>query len=69
MSENNHRKLLEVQGLTRRFPGVLALNQVDFDVRAGEVHALVGDRQLQSAQHLLDQIGKALEERPRAEGR
>lgn len=43
MSDNNHRKLLEVQGLTRRFPGVLALNQVDFDVRPGEVHALVGE--------------------------
>ncbi len=43
MSENNHRTLLEVQELTRRFPGVLALNQVDFDVRAGEVHALVGE--------------------------
>ena len=43
MSENTHRTLLEVQELTRRFPGVLALNQVDFDVRAGEVHALVGE--------------------------
>jgi ribose transport system ATP-binding protein len=43
MSENNNRVLLEVQELTRRFPGVLALNQVDFDVRAGEVHALVGE--------------------------
>lgn len=43
MSENNYRVLLEVEELTRRFPGVLALNQVDFDVRAGEVHALVGE--------------------------
>ena len=43
MSENTHSILLEVQGLTRRFPGVLALNQVDFDVHAGEVHALVGE--------------------------
>lgn len=43
MSENTQRTLLEVQELTRRFPGVLALNQVDFDVRAGEVHALVGE--------------------------
>jgi ABC-type sugar transport system ATPase subunit len=43
MSEENQRILLEVQDLTRRFPGVLALNQVDFDVRAGEVHALVGE--------------------------
>lgn len=43
MEENNHRKLLEVQGLTRHFPGVLALNAVDFEVRSGEVHALVGE--------------------------
>ena len=43
MSENTQRTLLEVQELTRRFPGVLALNQVAFDVRAGEVHALVGE--------------------------
>jgi len=43
MSENKPRILLEVQELTRRFPGVLALNQVNFDVRAGEVHALVGE--------------------------
>ena len=35
--------ILEVKNLTRRFPGVLALNQVDFDVSAGEVHALVGE--------------------------
>jgi ribose transport system ATP-binding protein len=43
MAEENHRILLEVQEMTRRFPGVLALNNVDFDVRAGEVHALVGE--------------------------
>jgi ABC-type sugar transport system ATPase subunit len=43
MRKNNNSKLLEVQELTRRFPGVLALNQVDFDVHAGEVHALVGE--------------------------
>ena len=43
MAEENHHILLEVQEMTRRFPGVLALNHVDFDVRAGEVHALVGE--------------------------
>ena len=43
MNENNHHVLLEVQKLTRRFPGVLALNNVDFDLRSGEVHALVGE--------------------------
>ena len=35
--------LLEMRAITKRFPGVLALNEVDFDVRTGEVHALVGE--------------------------
>ncbi len=34
---------LEMRGVTKRFPGVLANNKVDFDVRAGEVHALLGE--------------------------
>ena len=29
-------------GLTKRFTGTLALDHVDFDVRRGEVHALLG---------------------------
>ena len=28
--------LLEMRGISRRFPGVLALDHVDFDLRAGE---------------------------------
>ncbi|GAA1011906.1 ABC transporter [Acrocarpospora pleiomorpha] len=35
--------LLAVRGLTRRFGEVLANDGVDFDVRPGEVHALVGE--------------------------
>jgi ABC-type sugar transport system ATPase subunit len=35
--------VLQVRGISRRFPGVLALDNVDFDVRPGEVHALVGE--------------------------
>ncbi|MHA4816023.1 sugar ABC transporter ATP-binding protein [Streptomyces aculeolatus] len=35
--------VLSVRGLTKRFPGVLALDGVDFTARAGEVHALVGE--------------------------
>jgi ABC-type uncharacterized transport system ATPase subunit len=34
---------LNMQGITKRFPGVLANDQVDFDVRSGEVHALLGE--------------------------
>ena len=35
--------LLELRGITKRFPGVLANNDVNFDLRAGEVHALLGE--------------------------
>lgn len=34
--------LLRMRGIVKRFPGVLALDAVDFEVRAGEVHALMG---------------------------
>lgn len=35
--------LLELEGITKRFPGVLALDAVPFDLRAGEVHVLFGE--------------------------
>jgi ribose transport system ATP-binding protein len=35
--------LLEMKGITKRFPGVLALNNVNFTVMPGEVLALVGE--------------------------
>ncbi len=35
--------LLEMRGVTKRFPGVLANDNIDFDVRAGEVHTLFGE--------------------------
>src|ERR1041384_3252758 len=34
---------LELRGISKRFPGVIALNDVSLDVRAGEVHALLGE--------------------------
>lgn len=35
--------VLQLVDVTRRFPGVLALDDVSFDVLPGEVHALVGE--------------------------
>ncbi len=37
------RRVLVARGITKSFPGVLALDNVDFDVRAGEVTALLGE--------------------------
>jgi general nucleoside transport system ATP-binding protein len=34
---------LELHGITKRFPGVVASDAVDFDLRRGEIHALLGE--------------------------
>jgi ribose transport system ATP-binding protein len=34
--------VLTIRGLSKTFPGTKALDRVDFDVRPGEVHALIG---------------------------
>ena len=34
---------VEMHGIVKRFPGVLANDHVDFDLREGEVHALLGE--------------------------
>ncbi len=36
-------EILRIEGVSKRFPGTLAVNNVDFTVKAGEVHALVGE--------------------------
>lgn len=37
------KPLLQLSGITKRFGATLALNEVRFDLRAGEVHALMGE--------------------------
>ena len=34
---------VEMRGIVKRFPGVLANDHTDFDLRLGEVHALLGE--------------------------
>lgn len=40
---NHNEVILEVRGITKQFPGVLANDRVDFDLRKGEIHALLGE--------------------------
>jgi len=35
--------ILEMQAIVKRFPGVLANDHVDFELRVGEIHALLGE--------------------------
>jgi simple sugar transport system ATP-binding protein len=34
---------LQMRGITKRFPGVVANDKIDLDVKAGEIHALLGE--------------------------
>jgi simple sugar transport system ATP-binding protein len=47
MAEENSGKeynnVVSMRGVSKRFPGVIANDQVDFDLRQGEVHALLGE--------------------------
>ena len=35
--------IVEMRGITKRFPGVLALDNVDFTLKRGEIHTLMGE--------------------------
>jgi general nucleoside transport system ATP-binding protein len=39
----NRPPALEMRGITKRYPGVVANDHIDLDVRPGEIHALLGE--------------------------
>ncbi|WP_455285808.1 ATP-binding cassette domain-containing protein, partial [[Eubacterium] cellulosolvens] len=36
-------QIIEMKGIVKRFPGVVANDHVDLNVRGGEIHALLGE--------------------------
>ncbi len=42
-AEPIHAPALEMRGITKRYPGVVANDHIDLDVRPGEIHALLGE--------------------------
>ena len=43
MNTNQHQEILRTEGLSKFFPGVKALDNVDFSLRRGEIMALLGE--------------------------
>lgn len=43
MNKRNSKVILEVKNITKKFPGVVALKDVNLKLNAGEVHCLVGE--------------------------
>ena len=43
MTEPARPPTLEMRGITKRYPGVVANDRIDLDVRPGEIHALLGE--------------------------
>ncbi|MFW6409920.1 MAG: ABC transporter ATP-binding protein [Halanaerobiales bacterium] len=41
--ENNHQFAVEMKNITKKFPGVLANDSVNFRLKHGEIHALLGE--------------------------
>lgn len=40
---NRGETVLEARGITKKFPGVVANDRIDFQLKAGEIHAILGE--------------------------
>ena len=49
--------LLEMRNITKTFPGVKALDNVNFQVEEGEIHALVGENGAGKSTQMKEQSG------------
>ena len=43
MTTDQHQEILRTEGLSKFFPGVKALDNVNFSLRRGEIMALLGE--------------------------
>ena len=43
MSVEQSPPRLQMRGITKRYPGVVANNHIDLDIKPGEIHALLGE--------------------------
>ena len=43
MTQADARPAVELTGITKRFPGLIANDAIDLDLRRGEIHALLGE--------------------------
>jgi general nucleoside transport system ATP-binding protein len=43
MTDTSTAPVLEMRGITKRYPGVIANDGIDLDLRKGEIHALLGE--------------------------
>ena len=50
--------ILEMKNITKTFPGVRALDNVNFQVKRGEIHCLVGENGAGKST-LMNKIGRA----------
>lgn len=42
-TESTSTSILQARGISKKFPGVQALDDVDFEIHAGEIHGLIGE--------------------------